>query len=404
MPSYRYSATDPAGKYVTGAIRGDDLEQVRARLKSDGFDLDSISEVEEGPGAGSRVLSRAEVAEMIEQLATLTRSGLPLPSGLRAAGEELSSASLRSTFRDLAARIESGERLDDALASGSARFPAHVRGLVLAGSRSGHLADFLGEYVREANIADEMRRKFWATLAYPIFTLIVVIVLVGFICHLSVVAVGSMLGEMSVWSRPHQQGAQLQFLRIMAGLVATYWPHALLGGLATVAVVAGTIRLGFGPVGRRRIACGLPVFGPLLRLSALTEFCHLLAMLIEAETPLPLALELAGDGVKDAELAESCRRMSRSVASGNPLSVAVRLWPGIPAGLGQLFDWSEGHGGLSESLHLAGEMFEARTRSQASYAGNFATILLLLLILWWVGFAVASLYLPLLTAIQWLSG
>jgi len=407
MPSYRYSATNPAGKYVTGQLRGEGRAEVEARLKADGFDVDAISEIEEGDAAGPRELSRAEVADLIGQLAALTRSGLPLPSGLRAAGEELASASLRSTFRDLADRIEAGEGLDDALAAGSTRFPAHIRGLILAGARSGRLADFLGEYVRKANLGAELRRRFWATLAYPLLTLVVVVVLVVFICHLSTVAVDSMFGDISgitLFGRSRRMSPQIEFLRIMARLISANWAYALLGGIAAVGVVLASARFGLGPVGRRRLACGMPVFGPLLRFSALTEFSHLLAMLIEAETPLPLALELAGGAVRDAELADSCRRMGRSVASGNPLSEAVRLWPGIPAGLGQLFRWSEGHRSLPESLHLAGEMFEARTRSQATYAANVSTTLLLLLILWWVGFAVASLYLPLITAIQWLSG
>ncbi len=126
-------------------------------------------------------------------------------------------------------------------------------------------------------------------------------------------------------------------------------------------------------------------------------------MLIEAETPLPLAFELAGSSVGDAEVAEACDRMGRAVEGGEPLSTAIRLWESIPAGLGQLFRWSEDRRNLPGALHLAGDMFESRARSQSSYASNVLATFLLLLILWWIGFAIATLYLPLFTMINLIS-
>jgi type II secretory pathway component PulF len=143
--------------------------------------------------------------------------------------------------------------------------------------------------------------------------------------------------------------------------------------------------------------------GPILRFIALTEFCRLLAMLIEAETPLPEAFELAGRGVGDADVAEACDRMAVAVSGGMPLSRAVLLWDSIPAGLGQLFRWAQGQRSLPEALRMAADMFEARARSQSAFAANVLNTFLALLILWWVGFALATLYLPLTSMLRVLS-
>jgi type II secretory pathway component PulF len=126
-------------------------------------------------------------------------------------------------------------------------------------------------------------------------------------------------------------------------------------------------------------------------------------MLLEAETPLPEAFELAGRGVGDADVAEACDRMARAVSVGQPLSTAFLLWDSIPAGLGQLFRWSQGHRSLPEALRLAGDMFEARARTQSVFAANVLNTFLALFILWWVGFAVATLYLPLTSMLRVLS-
>ncbi len=410
MPNFRYTASDAQGVWRTGEVEGDDREAVEARLARGGWVVESLREADSGPieVAGGVALSRAEVAELVEQLASLTRSGLPLPSGLRAAGDELASPRLRSVFLDLATRMEAGEGLDRALASGNIRYPAHVRGLILAGGRSGRLAEFLGEYVRAANLGEELRRRFWRVVAYPLASLMVMLVISLFVCHLAVALVDDIEDDLSIYrsffGASQQRQPSGRALMVLARFIDQHGIEVALLGLLAGGAGWLAARWALGPARYRGLLCSIPVLGPLLRFSALTEFCHLLSMLLEAQTPLPEALRLAGAGVRDADLAETCARMGRLVAAGHPLSRAVTAWPKVPAGLGQLFRWSETAQNLPDALKMAGDMFEARARSQAAFSGNVVATLLTLLILWWVGFAVAVIYLPLINTISRLSG
>lgn len=412
MPKFRYTASDRQGVWRTGEAQGETREEVEATLAAGGLVVESIREaeadavaIELAPVGGS--LSRREVAELVEQLEGLTRAGLPLPSGLRAAGAELDSVRLRSVFLDLASRLEAGEGIDRALTSGSVRYPSFVRGLILAGGRSGRLAEVLAEYVRTANLGEELRRKFWGVVAYPLFAQSVMLILAMGICHLSAVMIDGGGTDLNMFGNSSNQpklfsrsGPLMRFARF----VDRDGPVALL--LVAIAGVVGYLstRWSLGPARFRRLLCSIPVLGPLLRFAALTEFCQLLAMLLEAVVPLPEALRLAGDGVRDADLADTCGRMGQLVAAGSPLSEALTAWPAIPAGLGQLFRWSETTHNLPGALRTAGDMFEARARSQAVFSGNVVAAFLTLLIFWWVGFALAVLYVPLLVTIRVLSG
>jgi type II secretory pathway component PulF len=402
MATYHYKATDARGQPVTGTIHADSRGEVEALLLADDLLLESVLEVEpKSDGRGSRV-SRDDLVELVEQLRSLARSGVPLASGLRAAGEELVSPSLRSMFLELADKLDSGANLDEALASSSGRFPPQLRGLVLAGSRSGRLADLLGEYVRAANLGSELRRLFWSTLAYPAFGMIFVIGIVGFVCSLSIKAIDTLIVDLPAFGQ--RRSGNVDLLITLARLVSDHGLEILAGILAVPLIAWATIRFLTNPAQRRRLVCSIPVIGPIFRFTSLTEFCHLLGMLIEADLPLPLAIELAGESVRDPDVAEACGRMGRAVEEGEPLSTAVNRWASIPAGLGQLFRWSEDRRSLPEALHLAGEMFESRARSQSSFAGSVLATLLLLMILWWVGFAIATLYLPMISLINGLSG
>ena len=401
MATFRYQATDPRGKVVFGEIQATTREEVEDLLRADDLLVENLTEAEPRPLARSATLSKSDLVELVEQLASLTRAGLPLASGLRAAGREMISPSLRSTMLELADRIDSGSNLEEALSSSGRRFPPHLRGLILAGSRSGRLADLLGEYVRTANLGSELRHLIWSTLAYPVFAMVAVILLVGFVCSLSVKAVDALIMSLNDYG---QSPNNIEALVTMARFISNHGLEILLGAIATVFFVWATLRIAMAPAQRRRLLCSIPVIGSIFRFTSLTEFCHLLAMLIEADLPLPIAFELAGASVRDPDVAEGCTKMGQAVEQGEPLSKAIRLWASMPAGLDQLFRWSEDRRNLPESLHLAGDMFESRARSQSSFASSVLATFLLLLIIWWVGFAIATLYLPMISMINRLSG
>ena len=135
----------------------------------------------EQDGAKDR-LSGAETVELSRQIAGLASAGLPLAHGLMALGEELPRGRLRRSMNDLAKTLESGTTLDQALAQQGDRIPPHLRGLVIAGLRSGRLGDTLRRFSEYVAIGTELQRRLWLSLAYPILTICTALALLFFVC------------------------------------------------------------------------------------------------------------------------------------------------------------------------------------------------------------------------------
>ncbi len=133
------------------------------------------------PGFDSlRKLSPEEATEFAARVAELTKAGLPLGAGLRALADELPGRRLPRVLHDMADRLDAGDDLLGALESQGASLPVHLRGLMLAGVRSGRLAEVLEEYVDLQHSQSELRRRVWITLAYPFILLLFMTVLAAF--------------------------------------------------------------------------------------------------------------------------------------------------------------------------------------------------------------------------------
>ena len=102
-------------------------------------------------------LSSQDAAQLSEQIAGLTRAGLPLAPGLRALAEEMPAGRLRRMLGAVSRSLTQGASLDEAIAAQGGALPAHLRGLVLAGERTGRTGEVLGRFATLGKMVTEPR-------------------------------------------------------------------------------------------------------------------------------------------------------------------------------------------------------------------------------------------------------
>jgi type II secretory pathway component PulF len=343
-------------------------------------------------------LSHDEVARLSGQIANLTAVGLPLGPGLEATARELPHGRLRSCLFALARSLDAGMSVGEAVESLGGRLPGHLRGLVEIGSKTGRMSQVLGRFVSFLDGGAEIRRRLTISLMYPIFALFMAMAIFVLVC---VILVGMFEAIFKDFGIPLPLFT-LGLLRVARVFQLGWRPlvEAAIGlcGLWVLARFALSARV------RRSLISGVPVLGAVWWNTSLAEFCHLLALLLESEIPLSTSLKLTGEGVGDASVERACRALAADVEGGLPLSLAIARQPLFPRGLSRLLRWAEGQQTLPESLDMAGEMFAARARAQASFAGAVLSVLSVLSILAGIAAVVVGLFIPLITLISKLSG
>ncbi|HEV3163890.1 MAG TPA: type II secretion system F family protein [Isosphaeraceae bacterium] len=428
MPTYRYTATDATGHRLNDEIQALGPEQANAYLESVGLKVESLtlveSEVEveveeenevkvERNGSSEPVplsaavrtsqgpvrLSSHDVAEFTRHITALSQAGLPLAAGLRALSSELASGPLRRVLASVAEQLEAGQSLEEAIDSQGENFPAHLRGLVLAGIRSGKLGEVLEQFTHYYHVGIELRRKLWLSLAYPFMLVAVMVALFVFV---SMVIVNQFV---VIYKDFGIDLPGVTRLVISISHVFTDAGAGLLMGLFAVLGVIWLIGMTLGGASwRRSLTCRIPLVGPLWRWTALVEFTHLLALLLESNVPLPTALQLTGEGLRDADIAAACQTMRQEVESGHTLADGIAHIPQFPFGLPRILRWAEAHHSLPGALHLAGEMYEARALAQARFVSVACTAMAVVFVLWGISIMVIGLFQPLIQLISKLSG
>lgn len=353
MGSFRFEASNAAGRIEQGQIEADSVRAARALLRARGLVPLAVDAVAAGRGARSapfrrRRFSESELALATRQFSSLLAAKLPLATALAATIEGAEHAAVREVLAAVRSEVVAGHRLADALGQFPLEFPEVYRATVAAGEETGDLAQVmerLADYIEERQA---LRGKILAAFAYPTVVTVVALAIVVFLMTYVMPQV------VEVFRQTRQ---------------ALPWPTRLLlatsetlraGGLWIVfgAVIAGfALRRWLTLPGPKAawdtLALRLPIFGRMLRAVNTARFAATLAILTAAGVPLLRALEAARATLTNAALAGAVSAAIAAVREGSTLARALGAAKVFPPILVHLAASGEATGELASMLERA---------------------------------------------------
>ncbi len=343
--------------------------------------------------AGGR-LTAEESAELAAQVAQLARSGLPLEAGLRALSEELAAGRLSRVLAGLAEQLEAGKPIDEALESQKARLPTHLRGLIVAGVRTGRLAELLEEYASLQRTHREIRRRAYLGMAYPLCLLLVFFFVFFFLRFVILDQFAKMFGEL---------GVELPVMTEWTFVIFRYGTWVVLPIMVLILVSPVVLWLEPHVGWISSLARRIPVIGPLLRWSRLAQFAHMMQLFVENRVPLPESLRFTADGLGGNELAAGCRQLADDVEAGRGFCDSLAARQQFPARLTPLMEWGERTPALADAFDGAARMCDDMLRARAAMNQLILLPVFFLAVVVFVGSSLLALFMPLILMITTLS-
>ena len=329
--------------------------------------------------------------ELARYLTELAKSGLPLDGGLRAIAKDLPPGRLSRALDGLAAQLEAGQPLPSAIESFGKRLPPHLRELMIAGARSGNLAQTLDQVLA----AGKPDRRPGPTIASgrrlpdrltDVLGRLDTLRLAGRCSPDRNAALG--MGHAS--NRPWREACSSS----RTSFPASYWRRSSCG---LMIVAAGRAKQTAAAVSR--LWSRLPWIGPAWWYRGLVEFSGLMGVFLQQGKSLPDALRLTSLAARDPAIRGACRRMADEAAGGQALSTCLARRSLFPPTLVSTVTWGESHAALAEACQSAQEMFSQRVKSQTELIGLVLPPIVFLLLVATVIFFVAGLLSGLLNLI-----
>jgi general secretion pathway protein F len=359
MPAYEYTALDARGRQDKGLLEGDTPRQVRQILRERGLTPLAVNEVAEKArdaasgfslGLSRNAMSTTELTLFTRQLATLSRSGLPLDESLTAVSQQTESKRVQRIALGVRARVVEGNSLASAFADFPSAFPPLFRATVEAGEQAGKLdyvLERLADYVEQRSA---MRSKILLATFYPA---ILVLVAIGVVTALLTYVVPKVV---SVFDSIH-----VELPVITRGLIAlsAFLQHY---GIYIVIAIALAIfmfsRAMRGEDFRRNVhkrVLRLPLIGRLVRGTNTGRFMRTLGILFGSGVPILDAMNIGSQVVSNVPMREAIDLATRRVREGASVNRSLaesKLFPPITL---HLIASGESSGKLDEMLDRAAD-------------------------------------------------
>lgn len=394
LQSFAYRAATKAGGELTGAIDAADSQDARSRLQAMGLEVREV--VAEAKPARRGRLDHASFVAFNQQLAALTRAGMPVESGLRLITQETRRGGLRRAITAVADDIENGASLGDAFAAGRSSFPTLYGRLIDAGVEAGNLPSMLYNLGRHLDLLGRLRATIWQAVAYPLAVLL---------------ALAAVVGALSAFVFPKFMevfadfDTDLPLLTIVMIDSSRWLPYAML--LIVVAILLTPVLWGLA----RRfdwdvpladgVGLVLPLLGGVLRKKLLARWFDTVRLGVEAGLDLPRALRLAGDALGSPSLARDVDRLAGSLEAGHRLTTERRLSI-VPASADATMQIAAEQGRLPDALATLTELYREQAEGRVAMINILLTPLLLLLLAFVLGLFVTAMFLPLIRLMQWI--
>ena len=389
---FEYSALTSSGRLMTGTLEAASLQQAQEILVS--MQL-TVNEVRVAKGAVQRsAIGRSEFLLFNQQLASITKAGIPLEKGLREIAVDIASPSMRKLTNEIAADLEAGTDIQQAFEKHASRFPPLYGRLLQAGITSGRLSEMLTTLNRHIELSGQTRRIVFEALAYPAVVFALGSAVITLIYLFIVPKFGEILLEMA------GSDAQLPMLTraLMAGAknVGPIWL-----GVAIVIVAILVLRkaLSLTPDGRRfkeSILLKLPLLGYLYRCSILSKLAQSMSLTLAAGSDLPASLRLSAGTTGSQSLIVEADILAAELEKGYNLLESSQILRIIP----RLFLYSIVLGAqrneLQDNLYALGQMYDQQARSNQARLQAVLLPIMLVCVGGIIGISVLALFLPII--------
>lgn len=352
-----YKAITKEGKSVAGVIDGKDVKEAVKFLRTrELLPIRVIPQEAQGIQKYLSFLHRAGAGDVVfftRQLSSMLASGLTLMQAMTILKDQIEKPAMSNVVNVVIADIEDGQSFSKSLEKHPKIFSAIYISLIKAAETSGLLDKVLARLAENLEKQEKLKSTIKSALMYPAIVITGMFVVVTLMMIFVVPQLTLLYGNLNI-----PLPLPTQIIIGLSNFVIIFWP--LIIGMVVVGVSLFT-RWHATVSGRLiidDIILKLPIFGPLIRKTILTEFTRTLGLLVGSGTLVVEALKETADVAGNVLYRNAILALSSRVEKGISVGDAMAESKLFPTILIQMVKIGEETGKMDEALVKVSEYFE----------------------------------------------
>ncbi|MCE5340083.1 MAG: type II secretion system F family protein [Planctomycetaceae bacterium] len=388
MAIYEYDALAANDRLMCGTIEAASPAEAEQLLKDMKLTVNSIEKAKlKGPKTS---ISRDEFLLFNQQLASITKAGVPLERGLRELSADIGSRKMRKLVEDIASELERGESIEKAFEKRQKYFPPLYGRILKAGVETGRLSQMLTNLNRHIEMSNQTRKIIFEAIAYPAVIFAMASVIITFMFLLVIPQFSNILQDMT--------GGQLPSLtRVVLKIPKYVIPFWIGVGILTGLIITLNVLVSPNSAIRKMkesVLLSIPVLGRLYHSSIMAKMAESMAAMIAAGTDMSSCLRLSAESSGSQNLIFETKFLAEQIEKGTNIMQAGQFCRIIP----KLFLYSIQLGSqrneLEDNLHSLGQMYVEQVRCSQARLEAILLPLMLMVVGGLVGMIVLSIFLP----------
>jgi type IV pilus assembly protein PilC len=319
-------------------------------------------------------------------------AGLPLVQGLGILAEQSENPTFKSILKQITRDVEGGSTLAEAMKKHPKVFDELFVNLVAAGEVGGILDTILQRLAMFIEKAAELRSKIKGAMTYPIVVVAIAIIVIAVILIFVIPVFQDMFASFG-----QALPAPTQLVVGMSNFVKSKILY-IIGAIILFSVLFRQFRKTAS--GRRildNLSLKLPIFGNLLKKTAVARFTRTLGTMLARGVPILDSLEIVAKTAGNVIIEEIILEVRGSIAEGQTIAEPLSENDVFPGMVIQMIAVGEATGALDIMLGKIADFYDKEVDAAVEALTSMLEPLLMLFLGGSIGGLVVAMYLPIFT-------
>jgi len=359
MKSFVYIARDSAGGRRQGLKQGGSRHDVRAWLHGQGLVPLEVKPADlpvavEGKRA-VRNPKAMEIASFCWQLATMIEGGVAITEAVDTIAEDIDNVYFSQVLAHISERIKRGESFSSSVAEFPRIFNKLFRAMILVGESGGALPLVLCRLAEYFDHRDKFIRKVRSALAYPVFVVVFVGLILTFIMAVIIPKFRIIFDQIGGNLPPFTQ-----FFMRFYDAAASNILSVIISSILLIVLGVAYNRTQAGHARISRIVLSLPLLGKLLSQAFIAMFCKTMSTLLSTGVSVIEAFDILCETTDNDAIKSALICSKTHIIEGSSISLAMFSSGFFPNMVSKMVQVGEKSGSLPKVLDRAGAYYERK--------------------------------------------